>query len=161
MVINTGFNTHYPLLNTKKMNWGHGIAIFFTCFVAFITFLVVKSHQQNIDLVTENYYQQELQYQHQIEKIQNNQQLEEKVKITADKGEVYLHFPKLSGPVEGQVQVFRPSDARFDLTEELKPDSQNQQQIATSTLPPGFYRIKINWQAGGQDYYTEETLHLR
>ena len=143
------------------MNWGHGISIFFACFVGFILFLVVKSHQQNVDLVTENYYEQELQYQQQINKIRNTQQLEETVKVTADKGGIQLSFPEFSTPVLGQVQVFRPSDARFDLLEELKPDSQNQHHIATSALPPGFYRIKINWQAAGQEFYTEETLHLR
>lgn len=143
------------------MNWGHGIAIFFTCFVGFMLFLVVKSFQQNIDLVTENYYEQELQYQHQIEKIMNTQQLEETVKITTEKEGIQLSFPRLSAAIEGQVQIFRPSDARFDLLEDLLPDSQNQQLIATGSLPPGFYRIKINWQSAGKDYYTEETLHLR
>lgn len=144
------------------MNWGHGIAIFFCCFVAFMLFMVVKSFQENIDLVTENYYEQELQYQHQIEKIQNTKQLEETVKITTQAGKgIQLSFPRLAAPIQGQVQVFRPSDARFDLLEELTPDSNNQQLIATSALPPGFYRIKINWQAAGQDYYTEETLNLR
>lgn len=144
------------------MNWGHGIAIFFSCFVAFMLFMVVKSFQQNIDLVTENYYEQELQYQHQIEKIRNTQKLEESVKITSEQGKgIQLSFPRLEAPIQGQVQVFRPSDARFDLLEELAPDRNNQQLIATTSLPPGFYRIKISWQAAGQDNYTEETLNLR
>lgn len=143
------------------MNWGHGIAIFIACFVSFMLFLVVKSHQQNIDLVTENYYEQELQYQHHIEKVRNTQQLEETVRIKPEQGRIQLSFPALSAPIQGQVQLFRPSDARFDLLTELQPDSQNQQYIATNSLPPGYYRIKINWQAGNQDYYTEEVLHLR
>ncbi len=142
------------------MNWGHGIAIFFACFVGFILFLVVKSHQQNIDLVTENYYEQELQYQQQITKIENTQKLAEKVKIISEKGGVQLQFPQLPAPVKGQVQVFRPSDARFDLVKDLAPDSLNHQLIATSALPAGYYRIKINWQSGGKDYYTDEALHL-
>lgn len=144
------------------MNWGHGIAIFFACFVAFMLFMVVKSFQQNIDLVTENYYEQELQYEQQIEKIRNTQQLVETVKISTEAGKgIQLSFPQLKAPIQGQVQIFRPSDARFDLLAELAPDSDNQQLIATHSLPPGFYRIKINWQSSGQDYYTEETLNLR
>lgn len=143
------------------MNWGHGIAIFFACFVGFILFLVVKSHQQNIDLVTENYYEQELQYQQQIEKIKNTQQLDETVKIKSEKGGIQLSFPALSSPILGQAQLFRPSDARFDLLTELQPDGSNQQYIVTDALPPGYYRLKINWQAGNQKFYTEEALHLR
>ncbi|WP_017730939.1 FixH family protein [Nafulsella turpanensis] len=143
------------------MNWGHGIAIFFACFVGFILLLVVKSFQQNIDLVTENYYQQELEYQHQIEKIKNAEALEIGVRISNKEGQLGLHFPPIGKPVSGEVQIFRPSDARFDTLSTIKPDEDNSHYISTKELPAGFYRIKINWQAGGTEYYTEEALHLR
>ena len=149
-----------PTTKYYTMNWGHGIAIFFTCFVGFILFLVVKSHQQNIDLVTENYYQQELQYQQHISKIENARKLQKDVKISAGKGQVQLHFPEMPGLISGQVQLFRPSDARFDLETNLELDAHNSQQIATAQLPAGYYRIKINWKAGEKEYYTEEALHL-
>ena len=143
------------------MNWGHGIAIFFTCFVGFILFLVVRSFQENVDLVTEDYYQQELEYQHKIEKIQNSDALETGVRITSAEGKLALQFPQMGAPVSGEVQLFRPSDARFDTLSALALDGENIQHIATSTLPAGFYRIKINWKAGDKEYYTEEALHLR
>mgnify|MGYP003129563680 CR=1 FL=1 len=143
------------------MNWGHGIAIFFFCFVAFMTSLVVMSFQQNIDLVTEDYYAEELKYQHQIEKERNTQLLDEQVTVKSEEGGIQLNFPKLSTPIGGQAQLFRPSDARFDLLTELEPDSENRQFISTGTLPAGFYKMKISWNAGGKDYYTEEGVHLR
>lgn len=143
------------------MNWGHGISIFIACFVSFMLFLVVKSHQQNIDLVTEDYYAQELQYQQQMKKIQNEKGLEKGVKVTATSGRLALSFPILAEAINGEVQIYRPSDARFDLLSSLDLDEQNKQQIATADLPPGFYRIKINWKAGSNEYYTEEAIHLR
>ena len=143
------------------MNWGHGIAIFFACFVAFMLFLVVKSHQQNIDLVTENYYEQELKYQQQIDKVQNTKDLKEGVKVSHSKGSIAIHFPKMAESISGNVQIFRPSDARFDMESTLSPDVEGRQQIATTELPAGYYRIKINWKAGAKEYYTEEAIHLR
>jgi hypothetical protein len=53
------------------MNWGYKIAITFILFGALIIFMVVKSFQQNIDLVTDDYYQEELKYQQQIDKLEN------------------------------------------------------------------------------------------
>lgn len=143
------------------MNWGHGIAIFFTCYVGFMLFLVVKSYQQNIDLVTENYYEQELQFQDHIDRVRNTRQLKETLHIAPEKDRIRLSFPDLDSPILGSVQVFRPSDASFDLQEDLQPDSVNRHYIATNSIPPGFYRVKVSWQSGEQDYYSEEALHLK
>ncbi len=49
------------------MNWGVGIAIVYILFVLGMLTLVFKSRSQKIDLVTENYYQQELAYQEEID----------------------------------------------------------------------------------------------
>ncbi|MBT0810543.1 FixH family protein [Litoribacter ruber] len=142
------------------MNWGHGIAIFFTCFVAFMIFMVVKSFQQNIDLVTENYYEQELKFQQQIDKISNNKQLETPVAIKYKSNKVLISFPPLP-IIEGNIHIFRPSDSKFDLEKAVDLDENFHQAVEVDKLPAGFYRVKINWQADGKEYYTEETLNFR
>ncbi|WP_143960793.1 FixH family protein [Litoribacter populi] len=142
------------------MNWGHGIAIFFTCFVAFMIFMVVKSFQQNIDLVTDNYYEQELKFQQQIDKINNDKGLETPVAVKFKSNTVNITFPALPG-IEGNIHIFRPSDSMFDLEKTIELDENFHQSIPVDNLPAGFYRVKINWQAQGMEYYTEETLNFR
>ncbi|KEO75262.1 FixH family protein [Anditalea andensis] len=142
------------------MNWGHGIAIFFVCFVTFMLVLVVKAFQENIDLVTENYYQEELDYQTRIDKIKNNQLLIVPVEVTSEQGGINIQFPELGSPITGKIQVFRPSDAQFDLIRDVDPDIYYRQHISTSALPGGFYKIKISWEAEGMEYYTEESVNL-
>ena len=46
-----------------KFNWGTGIVIFITQFVVSMSAMVFKASQQNVDLVTEDYYEKELAFQ--------------------------------------------------------------------------------------------------
>ena len=50
-------------MSTFKFHWGYGIALFFTAFVVFILTAVFTSTKENIHLVTEDYYAEELAYQ--------------------------------------------------------------------------------------------------
>ena len=45
------------------MNWGNRIILVFVCFIAFILSMVTRAFQQDFDLVAEDYYAQELNYQ--------------------------------------------------------------------------------------------------
>jgi len=142
------------------MHWGHGIAIFFTCFVAFMIFMVVKSFQQNIDLVTENYYEQELKFQQQIDKITNAKALDAPVAVKFENDGLTITFPELDD-IQGEIQVFRPSDAQFDLIRKIDLDGHSRQSISTASIPAGFYRVKINWSSGDKEFYSEETVNVR
>lgn len=144
-----------------RFHWGHGIAIFFSCFVAFMVFLAVKSHQQNIDLVTEDYYAQELTYGQRMDEIKNAKALEEPVAIKQEGEALIIHFPELDEKIEGQVQLFRPSDKRFDQEAELALNTANQHSMSLAGLPRGYYRVKVSWQAGEEIYYTEETIFIQ
>lgn len=46
-----------------KFNWGTGITIFIVLFVVSMSAMVFKASQQNVDLVTEDYYEKELAFQ--------------------------------------------------------------------------------------------------
>ena len=58
-----------PILNNSNMrfNWGFGIVVVAGLFVAFILNLVYQCSQQQVDLVTDKYYEKELKYQEQID----------------------------------------------------------------------------------------------
>ena len=48
------------------MSWGYKILGVYLVFVTGIVFLVIKSSNQKVDLVTKDYYEQELMYQDKI-----------------------------------------------------------------------------------------------
>jgi len=54
-----------------KISWGYKIVIGYLAFVLGILFLVYKANQQKFDLVTEDYYGEELKYQNIIDQKSN------------------------------------------------------------------------------------------
>lgn len=56
--------------NRLNWNWGKGIVMVYVLFVAGMLYLVFQSKQQKLDLVVDDYYQQELKFQGQIDAAQ-------------------------------------------------------------------------------------------
>ena len=54
-----------------KLNWGNWIAVAYSVFVLFIIAMVYLAFGEKWDLVAENYYEQEIQYQDKINSIEN------------------------------------------------------------------------------------------
>ena len=143
------------------MNWGHKITLAFSAFVVFIVFMVVKSFQENVDLVTEDYYKQEIQYQQQIDKINNTHALKQKVSFAQENQQLIVQFPEeFKNGLSGEINLFRPSDARFDVSTEIKVDTNLRQSIPTSDLAKGYYKVKVDWNDGDKAYYMEESVFI-
>ena len=147
---------------TNRMNWGWSIVLAFSLFGAFIIALVVRSFQETIDLVSEDYYQQELGYQQQIDKMTNNQALLVPLTFTQQAQQLVVQFPAdLAAEVKGEIHLFCPSDARSDQIMTIALNPQRQQIIATDGLITGRYKVKVDWTSRDAAYYTEETIFIQ
>ena len=69
-----------------RFNWGFGIVVAAGLFVAFILNLVYQCSQQQVDLVTDKYYEKELKYQEQIDQEKNTLALSGKLTVVAGPG---------------------------------------------------------------------------
>ena len=142
-----------------KWNWGTKIMLSFIAFAAFMGYLVVMSFQQNIDLVTEDYYGEELKYEQRISQMNNVNDLKNKVKIKVDGDHYVITFPHDQIKL-GSIHFYRPDNKVFDKIYDLK-DSENQYVVSKAELIPGRYRIKIGWEATGKKFYQEEVVFVR
>ena len=102
-----------------KINWGTGIVIVIAAFISFIMYFVITMSTNNkysYDLVTDNYYQQELQYQKQIEAEKNAKNLIENVKLKHSEFGLTVNFPKDLDykMINGKVFLYRPSNKQLD-----------------------------------------------
>ena len=142
------------------MNWAYKIVIASVLFIGYIVFLVVKCFQQDISLVDEHYYKEEIEYQAQIQKIRNaNLSNDLSIKYVGASNEVALRFSK-ENKVEGKVRLFRPSDDKMDKTIQLKPDNSGLQIIPTGQLAKGLWKVKVSWTDGKSEFFKEEVLIL-
>ncbi|WP_221393851.1 FixH family protein [Dyadobacter sp. NIV53] len=144
-----------------KFNWGTGIATLYLGFVAMILVLVGMSINQKIDLVTDHYYEEELQFQDKINKISRAASLAEPLAWEVNASGVIIHFPKVlpGNAITGKVRLYCPSNEKNDRTFHL--DSKNNVQlIATSKIPGSRYHLQIDWKSGEQTYWNEDVIRI-
>jgi hypothetical protein len=143
------------------MNWGWKIALAYTGFVVMVLAMVVYTMNQDLFLVADDYYKQEIEYQQEIDKMENVAALSDKIRWKKEGTYIFLTFPKEFQNVKtaGNIHFFRPSDANKDKIIDLNVQGL-QQKVFVGALDKGFWKLKINWQAGGKSYYQEEELLL-
>ena len=99
--------------------WGTGIVIAFVAFIAFIMYFVINMNLNKKyvhDLVTEDYYQEELLHQNEIDKVDNAKDLKENVSWKKTDDGILISFPKDLDykNITGKVFLYRPSDKKLD-----------------------------------------------
>ena len=139
------------------MNWGWKIAIFLGIYMTGIISVVWYSMTLDVNLVADDYYQQELAYEEQITRMKNTEGLVEKPTFgfSANKKLIVLTFPETHIPEDGQITLFRPSDFTQDRKFKLALDEENQQGFMAASLMPGLWKAKVLWQKDGKSYYKE------
>ncbi|MFY0598519.1 MAG: FixH family protein [Cyclobacteriaceae bacterium] len=144
-----------------KWNWGKGIALSFVLFCGFVITIVVMAFQQNIDLVSETYYQDELVYQDRIDERSNLNASGMGIEIKQESDHLVLGFPSAFGDAKGEIKFYHPSRAIFDQTHKIKLDDGNKQIVSKSKLIKGNFKVQVSWESAGKKYYEEQQIFLR
>lgn len=144
------------------MNWGHKIIIVFIVFAAGILTLVTKSMRTKIDMVTKDYYTEELKYQQVIDGKKNAGTLSSPVLIAQQAEGIAVTFPReLRGTnIIGKIKFYRPSDSGLDVEMPLQLSSDGMLVINRQMFHKGSYLVKVQWENGGKPFYQEESLHV-
>jgi hypothetical protein len=147
------------------MNWGYKIMVVYIVFVAGILFMVYKCTQQNIDLVSANYYDQEIKYSEQYNREANSKAPEYKLKVNYNSilKTLDIHYPQqlAASSIQGEVSFFKPDNAKFDFKVAVEPGAGNIQQIPLEKLNRGTWRVRTSWSANGLPLYHEEKINLQ
>lgn len=146
-----------------KFNWGTGIVVVIIVFVLGMGALVYITYQNSINLVHEDYYPRELEYQSMIERRNNALNLEQRVTINNANDIIEVNFPKFFDyeNLKGEIQLFRPSSGIKDVFILVKTDDEGVQRIPTNGLDRGKYIVKIEWEAEDVFYYTEKEIYVK
>lgn len=143
------------------MNWGKSIIAAFILFGAFIGTLVTICVRQDINLVTKEYYREELDYQRQIDRIAHTAMLTKKPSIKVEEGDLLkIIYPDFSRVQKGALELFRPSDARLDKLFELKRTTEFSQLFSTAGMNRGMYRARLRWTMNGEEFFLEQVIYL-
>ena len=147
-----------------KFNWGTGIVIAFIGFIAFIMYFVISMNtnkKYDHDLVTEDYYKQELEFQQDIDKETNSKALVKNLSWKKTAEGIVLKFPDNLNynDIEGKVFLYRPSNKQFDFETDISLSNHNL-LIPDNRLLDGRWNIKVDWKYNGKSYlYKKEIIY--
>lgn len=148
-----------------KFNWGTGITIVLILFGAFIITLIVKTTYIEDDLVAEDYYEQTLTYQNQINQKKNANKLSSSLKVEYNAETFSLIFPKEIGEnnFSGSVRFLRPNNSEVDFTYDFENITDNKVTIPRSKIINGKWILDV--LAGNKDkdleYRWDYELYVR
>ncbi len=142
------------------MNIGKWIVFSFVLFALFIGSLVTVCMQQDISLVSQDYYKEELIYQEQIVRIQNTNELTERPTITTTADTLKIRFSQFQQLQKGEIRLFCPSNERNDKSFVVNPSQTNEQNFPIHALPHGMYKAQFLWSMGKKEFFLEEIINI-
>lgn len=141
------------------MNWGSGIVLTLVGFIAVMaTMVVICVKQDDIHLVTQDYYEQEIKYQEQIDRMINaNAIASDALEYDGQLKSLLLKLPEGS---KGTLHLFRPSDARLDQKISFDMINSAGNSVDVKSLKAGYWRVKLTWSEGEKEYYLEKKINI-
>lgn len=147
-------------MKTSINFWPIGIIATFVLFVGGLASVVVIASTHQDSLVSNNYYEEELKFQAQIDAAARAQGLGATVTQDAVAGQVIIHLPatQLTEQFSGTVEFYRPSAPELDRAMKLVPATDGVQTINTRKLAVGPWLVRVKWTAAGKDYFLEQKI---
>ncbi len=141
------------------MNWGNWIVVVFIVFIALMATLVtICMKQDDLHLVTNNYYEEEIKYQQHIDRVINTT-ASAKEAMTFDAKARILDLNLPVGAM-GELHLFRPSDAGMDRKIEVNIKDSKVNSVDLQSLQAGYWKVKLSWAEDGKTYYEEKKIDL-
>jgi hypothetical protein len=146
----------------SRINWGTGILIGIIVFVLISVTMTIIFMTQDVDLVTDKYYEKSLQYQQEIDKQSRTKSLDEEVTFNFNGQVINILFPStyLDKNISGEIYFYRPSNPKLDFKLPLEINEEGNQIILVKDFEKGFWRVKLNWTMNGNGYYNERAITI-
>lgn len=146
----------------KKFTWGHGVVVALGAFIIFILSMIFlfSRGQQNSELITDDYYEDELMYQQVIDAKKNAAQLPEKPQYLQNENGISVTFPKEINNSNSvfKIDLHRAENSNLDVVKTAVLDAENKIFIPAKVLVKGNYVLRVHWTTSGKNYQLDYDL---
>lgn len=140
------------------MNWGKGITIALALFITFIVVLGTILMQQDVDLVAEDYYQQEIDYEAQIKAESNAKKLDITPEISQDADHLLVKVP--NGNFKNVVlHLKRPNNSKQDMTFNI--EGTQSFIMDKQELESGQYDVTLRYTFEGKQCQQKSNIYIQ
>ncbi len=142
------------------MNWGHKITIVIILFIVTMLGMVFISFKQTNDMLDSNYYEKELKYQTIIDASKRLNTIQSTTLMNQNETFLTIQIPSslTNGFQSGTAEFLKLDNEKQDKKVELKPDTSGMIQVSKTPFSKGNYKVRIDFESGGTQYYREESV---
>ena len=149
-------------MKTKFNPWPLGIVLVFVLLIGGLATAVTIACTHRDYLVSENYYEQELNFQSRMEAAVRAEKSGAKISGEVSGGKIFIHLPavQLAQKLSGQIELYRPSAPELDQQRALQPAADGTQSVDVSKLAAGAWAVRVSWNAAGENYFLEQKIKI-
>jgi nitrogen fixation protein FixH len=150
--------------NKKFTFWPYAVVIGLVSFMGYIVYFVIQAMNLDVDLVSKDYYAQEIAYQDQIDRVRRTQALGDvMINYNEEAGTILLQLPATYSDkkLNGNITLFRPSDDKLDRQLQMALGRDHSQLIEAADLEKGLWKVRVNFNDGEEAYYSEKTIQIK
>ena len=142
------------------MNWGWKITAVYVTFVIGMLTLVFKASSKRVELVTKDYYAQELAYSKRLEAQRNMLNLSSTPSITIMDNTLMIELPTECTNVKNyHIQLYCPANSANDRI--IEGSTSGGMAVPLHEIPKGVYVVKLSFTIEQKEYFFEQAIeHL-
>ena len=142
--------------------WPISIISFFTiAIVGCVTFVAFCSRHP-ADLISPNYYEAEVKYQKQIDRVQQTLERAPSASVHYDgkTRSITLSVPAEMAATHptGRINLYRPSALDQDRSFDLELTAKGEQTIDAAKLLPGLWKVRVSWSVAEHQFFIDQQV---
>ena len=152
-----------PSTSASRLNlWPISIVAFFSIAILGCGTFIAFCSRHPADLISPNYYEEEVRYQGQIERLRHTQQRATLASVTYKPAGklITISLPPEHSRTKpsGQIQLYRPSAVNLDRQLKLELNPAGIQSIDAASLLPGLWKVRVSWTVENRDYFIDQKV---
>jgi nitrogen fixation protein FixH len=148
----------------RRNPWPYAIIGWFLIFGSGMAAWVVVALRNDPELVRADYYEQEIAYQKQIDRLNRTAAAGGDVSVAYEAAlkQIVVRLPvaQRAGQPAGAIHFYRPSNAKLDFELPLALDADGAQRVPSAKLQGGLWKVRVQWTAGGEEFLHDQSLVL-
>ena len=141
----------------KRNPWPYAIVIYFAVFIAAMATWICFAVRNDHELVRKDYYEQELQFQTELDRAQRARAVNVNVSYDAVKNAITVQLPLDTS--NGSIYFYRPARAALDKQIPIALEH-GIQTIDVRDFAAGLWKVRLSWNANGNAYQHDTTIVL-
>ena len=141
----------------KRNPWPYAIVIYFALFITAMATWICFAVRNDHELVRKDYYEQELQFQSELDRTQRARTVEVHVSYDASKSAIIVQLPL--NTASGSIYFYRPAQATLDKQIPLVLEH-GIQTIDVRNFAAGLWKVRLSWNTDGNNFQHDATVVL-